>query len=82
MKVLFVLAVVIVAVSCEMCRDTSGCSYTMCTTGNEVHCINHQCTCTSSGGSGGCTMASDCAGSCQHGLNHHCIDGRCRCTHF
>ncbi|XP_061193089.1 serine protease inhibitor Cvsi-2-like [Saccostrea echinata] len=85
MKTLIVLAVVIVAVSAEMCRDTASCSTstTSCASGSELHCVNHQCTCTTAGsGDGGCTMADDCHGRCDHGGRHHCIDGRCRCTHF
>nr|XP_022320297.1 serine protease inhibitor Cvsi-2-like [Crassostrea virginica] len=83
MRVIFVLAAVVVAVSSEMCRETRDCSLTTCSSGNEIHCINHQCTCTSSGsGTGSCVLAADCHGRCDHGTNHHCIDGRCRCTHF
>ncbi|XP_056013269.1 serine protease inhibitor Cvsi-2-like [Ostrea edulis] len=82
MKAIFVLAAVIVAVSSEMCRDDSSCSVTSCNTGSTLHCIQHQCTCTvAASGDGGCTMATDCSGRCDHGREHHCIDGRCRCTH-
>ncbi|XP_048778199.2 serine protease inhibitor Cvsi-2-like [Ostrea edulis] len=83
MKTLFVLAVVILAVSSERCSDTGDCSATSCSSGSTLHCIGHQCTCTTAaGGSGGCTAVADCHDRCDHGRQHHCIDGHCRCTHF
>ncbi|XP_022320797.2 serine protease inhibitor Cvsi-2-like [Crassostrea virginica] len=83
MKAFIALAVLIVAVAAENCRETRDCTVTTCSAGNEIHCINHQCTCTSAAsGSGSCTAASDCTGRCDGGRQHHCIDGRCRCTHF
>ncbi|XP_048775366.2 serine protease inhibitor Cvsi-2-like [Ostrea edulis] len=83
MKAIFVLAALIVAVSCETCRDHDECSITTCGTGAELHCISRQCTCTTAaGGDGVCATATECHGRCDHGRQHHCIDGRCRCTHF
>ncbi|XP_052675553.1 serine protease inhibitor Cvsi-2-like [Crassostrea angulata] len=85
MKAFFVFAVVIVAVAAETCRETRDChsSITTCASGSELHCVNHQCTCTTAGsGSGSCTSADQCTGRCDPGRQHHCIDGRCRCTHF
>uniref|UniRef100_A0A8W8KZ84 Uncharacterized protein n=3 Tax=Magallana gigas TaxID=29159 RepID=A0A8W8KZ84_MAGGI len=85
MKTFIVLAVFIVAVAAETCRDTRDCSssVTSCASGSELHCVNRQCTCTTAGsGSGGCTSADQCTDRCDHGRQHHCIDGQCRCTHF
>ncbi|XP_062580703.1 serine protease inhibitor Cvsi-2-like [Saccostrea cucullata] len=83
MKVVFILALVVVAVSAERCDDTRDCTLTTCTGGSTVHCVNDQCTCTTAAsGDGDCVRADDCQGRCDHGRQHHCIDGRCRCTHF
>ncbi|XP_062580707.1 serine protease inhibitor Cvsi-2-like [Saccostrea cucullata] len=83
MKAIFVLAVVVAAVTAERCSDTGDCTATTCGGGSSLHCIGHLCTCTiAASGDGACTMASDCHGRCDGARQHHCIDGRCRCTHF
>ncbi|XP_061170233.1 serine protease inhibitor Cvsi-2-like [Saccostrea echinata] len=83
MRTFFILAILVAAVYSEDCRRHEDCTATTCASGSELHCVNHQCTCTTAGsGDGGCTMADDCHGRCDHGGRHHCIDGRCRCTHF
>ena len=37
----------IFTVAAENCRETRDCTVTTCSTGSEIHCIDHQCTCTS-----------------------------------
>merc|ERR1711860_64372 len=94
MKVALVCLIFVAASMAEPCGDDN---HHSCTDGNhhittcnpsgwDVHCIDHQCTCTStSGGSGtgGAQVCSkpDTCPQCDHG-NRHCIDSKCRCTQF
>lgn len=50
----FPLWIFLYVVSAEMCRETRDCRTTSCVSGSELHCVNHQCTCTTAAsGSGG-----------------------------
>ena len=43
----------ILIVAAENCRETRDCTVTTCSAGSEIHCINHQCTCTSAASGSG-----------------------------
>ncbi|XP_060584388.1 serine protease inhibitor Cvsi-2-like [Ruditapes philippinarum] len=85
MKVVFCCAVfvaVLALTSAEECRSVGDCDHVTCPENNyQLECHLRQCTCTqvsSTGGSTGCKVQSDCGGSdCRFGW--HCVDARCRC---
>ena len=40
-------------VAAETCRDAGGCTATSCSGGSTIHCVNHQCTCTTAASGSG-----------------------------